>query len=284
MGKEGCDAMNKLALDAVLHQALLEDIGHGDITSEAIFAEDHESKGYLIAKQDMVLAGLNVFARVFSLLDESVKVTFHNVDGDCVKSGQKFAQIQGTTRSLLAGERVALNFLQRMTGIATETSHYVKACGDSGTIIVDTRKTTPGLRMLEKYAVTVGGGKNHRYGLDSMVLIKDNHSKAAGGILTAVEKVRSHVSPFIKIEVEVEDMNQVYEALTTEVDVIMLDNMPLAMMKEAVKVINRRVLVEVSGNITRERIAELASIGVDIVSSGALTHSVKAADISMKIE
>ncbi|MDF2500073.1 MAG: nadC [Anaerosporomusa subterranea] len=276
--------MNKLALDQLLRQALIEDIGQGDITSEAIFYESHESKGYLIAKKDMVLAGLEVFARVFSLLDENVKVTLHHVDGDRVKSGQKFAHIQGPTRSLLSGERVALNFLQRLTGIATETSRYVEACGDSGTIIVDTRKTTPGLRMLEKYAVTVGGGKNHRYGLDSMVLIKDNHIKAAGGILRAVQKVRDHISPFIKIEVEVEEMQQVHDALTAGVNVIMLDNMSLPMIEEAIRVINHQALVEVSGNITGERIAGLASRGVNIISSGALTHSVKAADISMRLE
>jgi len=275
--------MNNLALDALLRQALLEDIGYGDITSEAIFAEDHKSNGYLIAKEDMVLAGSVVFARVFSLLDKNVQVTLRHVDGDHVGKGQKFAQLNGPTRSLLAGERVALNFLQRLTGIATETSRYVAACGNSGTIIVDTRKTTPGLRMLEKYAVTVGGGKNHRLGLDAMVLIKDNHSKAAGGIQAAVQKARSRLSPFIKVEVEVEDMNQVYDALSAGVDIIMLDNMTLPTIEEAVRAINHQALVEVSGNITREKIAKLALIGVDIISSGALTHSVKSADISMKL-
>ena len=276
--------MNKLALDALLRQALQEDIGYGDMTSEAIFAEDHKSEGYLIAKEDMVLAGSAVFARVFSLLDESVQITLRHVDGDRIEKGEKFAQLQGHTRSLLAGERVALNFLQRLTGIATETSLYVTACGDSGTIIADTCKTTPGLRMLEKYAVTVGGGKNHRYGLDAMILIKDNHSKAAGGIQAAVQKVRSRLSPFIKVEVEVEDMNQVYDALSVDVDIIMLDNMTLPAIEEAVRAINHQALVEVSGNITREKIAALSSIGVDIISSGALTHSVKSADISMKLE
>lgn len=276
--------MNKFALDDLLRQALREDIGLGDITSEAIFTIDHESKGYLVAKQDMVLAGLEVFTRVFSLIDENVKVTLDNVDGDRVQKGQKFAHLQGATRSLLTGERVALNFLQRLTGIATETSHYVEACKDYDTIIVDTRKTTPGLRMLEKYAVTVGGGKNHRYGLDSMVLIKDNHIKAAGGILAAVKKVRQRISPFIKIEVEAERMSQVHDALAAGADIIMLDNMALPMIEEAVKVINHQALSEVSGNITREKIAVLAASGVDIISSGALTHSVKAADISMRLE
>jgi len=276
--------MNKLALDELLRQALIEDIGYGDVTSEAIFSEEHVAQGYLVAKQDMVLAGMPVFSRVFALLDERVKVTPQYGDGDWVQQGEKFAQLQGPTRALLAGERVALNFLQHLTGIATTARQYVEACGDQHTLIADTRKTTPGLRMLEKYAVTIGGGTNHRYGLDSMVLIKDNHSKAAGGILVAVQKVRTRMSPFMKVEVEVEDLNQVQEALLAGVDVIMLDNMPLPMIEEAVKLINRQALIEVSGNITGERIAELAAKGVDIISSGALTHSVKAADISMRLE
>lgn len=276
--------MNKLALDELLRQALLEDIGSGDITSEAIFAEDHRANGFLIAKGDMVLAGQEVFSRAFTLLDKRVKVVFHFADGNKVLAGQKLAHVYGPTRAVLAAERVALNFLQRLTGIATQTSRFVEACGRHETIIVDTRKTTPGLRMLEKYAVTVGGGKNHRYGLDSMVMIKDNHSKAAGSISAAVQKVRSRISPFIKIEVEVETMAQVQEALTAGVDIIMLDNMQLAMIKESVKVIAGQALIEVSGNVTLEKIAALAATGVDIISSGALTHSVKAADISLKLE
>jgi nicotinate-nucleotide pyrophosphorylase len=276
--------MNRLVLEEIVRQALIEDIGQGDITSETIFPESHESRGYLVAKQDLVLAGREVFTQVFALLDGKVKVDFHSADGDRVQKGQRFASLQGPTRPLLAGERVALNFLQHLTGIATETSLYVEACGTYGTAIVDTRKTTPGLRMLEKYAVTVGGGKNHRYGLDAMVLIKDNHIKAAGGITTAVQQVRRRLSPFIKIEVEVEEPGQVQEALAAGVDVIMLDNMPLALIAEAVKVIDRRALVEVSGNITGEKVAALAASGVDIISSGALTHSVRAADISMRIE
>ncbi|MDR7867113.1 MAG: carboxylating nicotinate-nucleotide diphosphorylase [Sporomusaceae bacterium] len=276
--------MNGLALDRILRQALIEDIGHGDITSEAIFAPDHQSAGWLIAKQDVVLAGREVFARVFSLLDGNVAVTFANADGDRIGAGQKFARLQGPTRPLLTGERVALNFLQRLTGIATETARCVAACGHRPVVIVDTRKTTPGLRMLEKYAVTVGGGKNHRLGLDSMALIKDNHIKAAGGIAAAVGKVRAAVSPFVKIEVEVEELAQLHEALAAGVDVIMLDNMPPAKIEEAVRIIDRRALVEVSGNITLEKIVALAAGGVDIISSGALTHSVKAADISMRLE
>ncbi|MBP2643040.1 MAG: nadC [Firmicutes bacterium] len=276
--------MNRIALDNLLRQALLEDIGKGDITSEAIFNEGDVAKGYLLAKENMILAGTTVFSQVFALLDERVKVEFGLTDGECVKQGEKFGWISGPTRALLAGERVALNFLQHLSGIATVTRKYVEACGANRTNIVDTRKTTPGLRLLEKYAVTVGGGKNHRYALDSMVLIKDNHRAAAGGILAAVEKVRRSVSPFVKIEVEVETIEQVQEALGAGVDVIMLDNMSLSMVQKAVEIINRKALIEVSGNITLERVADLAALGVDIISSGALTHSVKAADISMRLE
>ncbi|CUH95669.1 putative nicotinate-nucleotide pyrophosphorylase [Propionispora sp. 2/2-37] len=276
--------MNRIALEVLISQALQEDIGFGDITSEAIFTDDHESKGYLLAKQDMILAGREVFTHVFRMLDERIGVEWHRQDGDAVQKGDIFAHFYGPTRSLLSGERVALNFLQRMTGIATETRKYVAACAHSGAVIVDTRKTTPGLRMLEKYAVTAGGGSNHRYGLDTMVMIKDNHSKAAGGIVPAVQSVRSRVSPFIKIEVETESLAEVREALASGVDVIMLDNMPLDVVEEAVRLINHRALVEVSGNVTLETVAKLAATGVDIISSGALTHSVAAADISMKME
>ncbi|MEG6584808.1 carboxylating nicotinate-nucleotide diphosphorylase [Dendrosporobacter sp. 1207_IL3150] len=276
--------MNKLALDKVLKRALVEDIGNGDITSEAIFTEDHHSKGYLLAKQNMVLAGMDVFTRVFSLLDERVQVVPLYADGARISEGEKFAKLTGPTRSLLTGERVALNFLQRLSGIASTTSQYVEACAAHKAVIVDTRKTTPGLRMLEKYAVTVGGGKNHRYGLNSMVMIKDNHIKAAGGIIEAVAKARTKISPFIKIEVEVENLTQIKEALEAGTDIIMLDNMALEMIEESVKIIAGRTLVEVSGNVTEERVADLAATGVDIISSGALTHSVKAADISMRLE
>ncbi|VBB06744.1 aldolase-type tim barrel [Lucifera butyrica] len=276
--------MNKLALDELLRRALNEDLGLGDITSEAIFGEEHVSRGYLLAKEKIVLAGIGVFAAVFALLDERVRVIPHFADGNRVNGGERIALLEGPTRALLAGERVALNLLQHMSGIATETSRYVEALQGSGTVIVDTRKTTPGLRMLEKYAVTMGGGKNHRYGLDGMVMIKDNHIQAAGGILPAVEKVRRHVSPFVKIEVETEKPEQILEALAAGVDVIMLDNMPLAAIQQAVKMVDGRALIEVSGNVTLEKVAALGIAGVDVISSGALTHSVKAADISMKLE
>lgn len=275
--------MNKLALDDLLRRSLLEDIGFGDITSEAIFADDTISQGFLIAKQNLVLAGIEVFAQVFALLDQQIQISPYYTDGSLVSAGEKIASLAGNTRSLLAGERVALNLLQRMSGIATHTRRYVEAVNDFSAIIVDTRKTTPGLRMLEKYAVTVGGGKNHRYGLDSMILIKDNHIQAAGSISTAVQRVRSQGACFRKIEVEVENLLQVQEALSAGVDIIMLDNMPILMIEQAVKMIDRKALVEVSGNVILERIAQLAAAGVDIISSGELTHSVKTADISMRL-
>lgn len=276
--------MNKLILDDLLKHALREDIGFGDATSEAIFAEDHLSRGFLMAKEEFVLAGIDVFSRTFALLDERVQITPHFADGAWITAGTKFASLEGPTRTLLTGERVALNLLQRMSGIATQTRRFVEAVGDYKAVIVDTRKTTPGLRMLEKYAVTVGGGKSHRYGLDAMVMIKDNHIKAAGGILCAVQTLRNRVSPYLKIEVEVENLDQLREALEARVDVIMLDNMSLDMIQEAVKIINGQALVEVSGNVTLDRVRKLAATGVDVISSGALTHSVKAADISMRLD
>lgn len=276
--------MNKLALDELLRRSLLEDIGFGDITSEAIFTEDHVSKGYLIAKENLVLAGIGVFYRSFALLDDRVQIIPCYTDGNFIQKGEKIAKIEGPTRAVLSGERVGLNLLQRMSGIATHTRRYVESIKEFSAIIVDTRKTTPGLRMLEKYAVSVGGGQNHRFGLDSMVLIKDNHIRAAGGILPAVQRVYSKGSCFRKIEVEVEDLLQVEEALAANVDIIMLDNMELTMIEQAMKIINGKTLVEVSGNVSLERVVELAATGVDIISSGELTHSVKAADISMKLE
>ncbi|NMC32579.1 MAG: carboxylating nicotinate-nucleotide diphosphorylase [Veillonellaceae bacterium] len=276
--------MNLLALDELLYRALNEDLGQGDATSESIFSADHTSHGFLLAKQDFVLAGRGVFARVFGLLDARVDVTFFRNDGEAINQGERFACIEGPTLAILSGERIALNFLQHLSGIATETQSYVKACGNSGAMVVDTRKTTPGLRMLEKYAVTVGGGKNHRFGLNSMILIKDNHIRAAGGIEPAVRLVRAKSSPFLKIEVEAEELSQVREALAAGVEVIMLDNMTTEMIAEAVRVISGQALVEVSGNVTCEQIETLAGLGVDIISSGALTHSVKAVDISLKLE
>lgn len=276
--------MNELRLDELIKRALDEDIGAGDITSEAIFAETDTAAGYLLAKQDLIVAGMPVFCRVFALLDARVAVTPLCPDGAGVRRGDRLATFSGPVRSLLAGERVALNFLQRLSGIATATRRYVEAAAGFPAVVVDTRKTTPGLRMLEKYAVTVGGGKNHRFGLDSMALIKDNHIRAAGGITAAVGRVREKASPFVRIEVEAETIAQVREALQAGVDAIMLDNMPPEMIREAVGVIGGRAKAEISGNVTLERIGALAATGADIISSGALTHSVTAADISMKFE
>ncbi len=282
MGSGGGVGVNKLALDELLRRALNEDLGAGDLAGDAIFTEADTASGYLLAKEELVLAGAAVFARVFALLDERVKVTFDCDDGERVPAGRRFARLAGPTRALLAGERVALNFLQHLSGIATTTSRYAAACAGHRAVIVDTRKTLPGLRMLQKYAVTVGGGKNHRLGLDSLAMIKDNHIQAAGGIQPAVARLRTRLSPFVKIEVETEDLEQVEAALAAGVDVIMLDNMTLPMIEAAVQLIGRRALVEVSGNVTLERVAALAASGVDVISSGALTHSVKAADISLR--
>lgn len=276
--------MNNIALDDLLRYSLREDIGFADITSEAIFSETHVSQGFLLAKQDFTLAGIEVFSRVFALLDNRVKVKPSYMDGTRIKYNEKFALIEGPTRALLTGERVALNFLQHMSGIATKTNQYVEQAQGTGAVIVDTRKTTPGLRMLEKYAVNVGGGKNHRFGLDYMVMIKDNHIQAAGGINAAVQQVRDHISPFIKIEVEVETMDQVRQAVEAGADIIMLDNMPITMIQQAVQIIQGKAFVEVSGNVTVERVSDLAIAGVDIISSGSLTHSVKAIDISMRLQ
>jgi len=275
--------VNNIIIDELIKLALKEDIGFGDATGEAIFDEADVSEGILLAKEDFVIAGVDVFSRVFQIIDRRVSVTLAVRDGDGVKQGEKLAILEGPTKSILAGERVALNYLQHLSGVATKTKCFVEAAKGQRAVVVDTRKTTPGLRMLEKYAVKVGGGQNHRFGLDSMILIKDNHIKAAGGIRNAVAKVKKGVSPFLKIEVEVESLEGVREALAANVDIIMLDNMLLGEIKSAVSIINGKVLVEVSGNVTLERIGELAAAGVDIISSGALTHSVKAADISLRL-
>lgn len=276
--------MNNLFVEELLRQALKEDIGVGDITSQAIFTEGHYSEGYLLASEDIVLAGKDIFSRVYSLLNKQIKIAFRYNDGAKIPIGEKFAIIEGPIQSLLSGERVALNFLQRMSGIATETRRFVEAAGDSGALIADTRRTTPGLRMLERYAVMMGGGKSHRYGLDYMALIKDYHIQAAGGIAQAVEKIRQQLSPFVKIEIEVINLDQVREAVTVGVDVILLENMSVTMIEQAVEIIDNQSLIEVSGNITIEKVPELAAVGVNIISSGLITQSVKAADISLRLK
>ena len=273
--------MNWLVIDDIIKTALKEDISSEDISTVATIPEDSISKVDLIAKEEGIIAGLAVFKRVFELLG-GVEVTLLKKDGDAVEPGMLLADIKGSTRNLLSGERVALNFLQRMSGIATLTSKYVDAIKGSNTKLLDTRKTTPGLRVLEKYSVKVGGGENHRFNLSDGVMLKDNHIAAAGGIKNAVKLAREATSFVRKIEVEVENMDMLFEALEADADIIMLDNMSISAMKEAVKIIGYKALTEASGNITLENIRTVAETGVDYISVGALTHSYKVLDLSMK--
>ena len=268
----------------LIEEALFEDIGPGDITSEAVIPEEATSTAEIIAKQDMVLAGVLIAREVFRKLDPWVQFTPLAHDGGRVQSGSIIAQVQGRTRMLLAGERVALNLMQHLSGIATNTSRYVDALKGSRAEILDTRKTLPGLRALEKYAVRMGGGRNHRFGLYDGILIKDNHIKAAGGIIKAMAGIRKKVHPLLKIEVEVKTLDEVREAMAAGATMVLLDNMPPALMKQAVGIIGERVLVEASGNVTLDNVKSIAETGVDFISSGSLTHSAPAADISMKIK
>ena len=263
--------------------ALAEDIGSGDITTDNSVPVDATGKGVIISKEPLVLAGLEVAQQVFETIDPALLFETLFKDGDTIKKGDTVLTLSGNLRSLLKGERTALNFLQRLSGIATQVRQYSDLIKHTSVRLVDTRKTTPGLRMLEKYAVRVGGGHNHRTGLYDGVLIKDNHIAACGGIKPAVEKIREEISHLVKIEVEVTNMNEVEQALDAKADVIMLDNMTVDQIKEAVVFINHRALVEISGNVTQENLADYAATGVDIISSGALTHSVKAVDLSMRI-
>ena len=267
-----------------IEQALSEDIGPGDVTSEAIILADAVATAEIKAKQDLVLAGLEVGREVFLYLDPATAFEPLAKDGDRIKAGTVLARVSGGTWTLLAGERVALNLLQHMSGIATLTTRYVEQLKGLKAQILDTRKTLPGLRRLEKYAVLMGGGKNHRFGLYDGILIKDNHITAAGGITKAVELARKNAHHLLRIEVETGNIDEVREALAARVDIIMLDNMPLDMMREAVRLIAGRALVEASGNVTLETVRAIAETGVDFISSGSLTHSAPAADISMKIK
>lgn len=276
--------LEKLYIHDIVLNALKEDMPLGDVTTDNIVQEDNISNAEFLAKQDAVIAGLDVARHVFETLDSSVKFTALIEDGDEVKKGDIIARVSGPTRALLKGERTALNFLQRLSAIATMTNRYVMKVQGLQVKITDTRKTTPGLRLLEKYAVNAGGGSNHRFSLSDGVLIKDNHIAAAGGITNAVTRVRENIPHTIKIEVEVESMEEVQEALDCKVDIIMLDNMTNEQMSEAVKLINGRALVEASGNMTEETIYDVALTGVDIISIGKLTHSANSVDISMNIE
>ncbi len=278
--------MNELTMllnaDPYLLSALREDISSEDVTTNAVMKQSVPGEVELICKQDGVIAGLGVFHRVFTLLDASTVFTAFCKDGDRVTKGQRLGTLHGDIRVLLSGERTALNYLQRMSGIATYTRSVVDLLSGSNITLLDTRKTTPNMRIFEKYAVTVGGGHNHRYNLSDGVLLKDNHIGAAGSITKAVQMAREY-APFVrKIEVETETLDMVKEALEAGADIIMLDNMSHDMMKEAVKLIGGRAQTECSGNVTRERIDELKDIGVDFISSGALTHSAPILDLSLK--
>lgn len=276
------DITMRLQADHLIMEALKEDISSEDVTTNSVMKEAAAGEVELICKQDGIIAGLEVFRRVFMLLDEKTEITFFCKDGDEVKNGEKMGVLRGDIRVLLSGERVALNYLQRMSGIATYTRNVVKLLEGTKTRLLDTRKTTPGMRVFEKYAVRVGGGGNHRYNLSDGVLLKDNHIDAAGGVRRAVEAARAY-APFVRrIEVETENLDMVREAVEAGADIIMLDNMTPDMMAEAIRIIDGRAETECSGNITKENIKIIAGLGVDYVSSGALTHSAPILDISLK--
>lgn len=272
----------QLQADKLIRMALEEDITSEDVSTNAVMPTNVKGTVDLIAKEDGVIAGMDVYARVFKLLDESMEIEMFCQDGDEVKKGDLMAKVTGDIRVLLSGERVALNYLQRMSGIATYTRSVVKLLEGSGVTLLDTRKTTPNCRVFEKYAVRVGGGCNHRYNLSDGVLLKDNHIGAAGSITKAIQMAKAY-APFVrKIEIETETLEQVAEAVEAGADIIMLDNMTPEVMKQAVALIDGRTQTECSGNITKENIARIREIGVDFVSSGALTHSAPILDISMK--
>ena len=272
----------KMNADELILQALREDITSEDITTNSVMPHYQAGEVDLICKQDGVIAGLEVFKRVFELLDEKTEVIFYCKDGDVVKSGEKIGLVRGDIRVLLSGERTALNYLQRMSGIATYTREIADLLKGTKTKLLDTRKTTPNMRIFEKYSVKVGGGYNHRYNLSDGILLKDNHIGAAGGVKEAVRMAKEY-APFVrKIEIEVENLDMLMEALEAGVDIIMLDNMGVEDMKKAVELCRGKAETECSGNVTRENVARLVDIGVDYISSGALTHSSPILDLSLK--
>lgn len=278
--------MNKITMnlqvDHLIREALQEDISSEDVTTNSVMKEAVQGEVELLCKQDGIVAGLDIFERVFWLLDEKTEVEFFCKDGDEVKNGQLMAKVTGDIRVLLSGERVALNYLQRMSGIATYTNSVVKLLDGTNTKLLDTRKTTPNMRIFEKYAVRVGGGFNHRYNLSDGVLLKDNHIGAAGSVTQAVKMAKEY-APFVrKIEVEVETLDMVKEAVEAGADIIMLDNMSAEEMKKAIQMIDGRAETECSGNVTKENISNVTAVGVDYISSGALTHSAPILDISLK--
>ena len=270
-------------VDDVIKRAISEDINYIDVATDYLLDENEKSKAKFIAKADGVLCGIEVAMRVFSLLDEEFTYTLYQKDGENVKKGDVIAEIEGRTIYLLKGERTALNLLQHMSGIATLTNECVKQIEGTEATIADTRKTLPGLRSLQKYAVTCGGGKNHRYNLSDCAMLKDNHIDAKGGITPAVKALREKIGHTVKIEVETRTLEEVKEALSAGADIIMLDHRDNETMAEAVKIVNKKALLEASGNLTPERLRSVALLGVDILSIGALTHSVTAFDISMRM-
>ncbi len=272
----------ELNVDTLIMQALREDITSEDISTNSVMPQYCKGTVDLICKQDGIIAGLEVFKRVFILLDANTEVELYVKDSDVVKAGQLMAKVTGDIRVLLSGERTALNYLQRMSGIATYTHEICDLLKDSKTKLLDTRKTTPNMRIFEKYAVKAGGGNNHRYNLSDGVLLKDNHIGAAGGVANAIKMAKAYVSFVHKIEIEVENLDMVKEAVEAGADIIMLDNMTHEQMKEAISFINGRALTECSGNVTKENISNIIDLGVDYVSSGALTHSAPIMDISLK--
>lgn len=275
-------------VQSVIDNALAEDLGGGDVTTEALISANQEGKAYLVVKREGVLAGIGVAAAVFQRVDSALRVKELVADGSKVRSGDRVAVIEGMVASILRAERVALNFLQRLSGIATETARYAEAVSGTKALITDTRKTTPGLRLLEKYAVRVGGGHSHRQNLGNGILIKDNHLRALRsygvGLGEAIKKARQHAPHTLKIEVEVESVDQAQEALSAGANIIMLDNMALEDMRQVVEMAEGRALVEASGGIILDNVRSVAEAGVDLISVGALTHSARALDISLELE
>lgn len=271
-------------VDDLIKNAIMEDINYIDVATDYLLDENHISESYFVAKAEGILCGIDVAMRVFELLDNTFEYTLHKHDGDKVQNGDLIAEFKGKTVCLLKGERTALNLLQHMSGIATLTNECVKETEGTNATIADTRKTLPGIRTLQKYAVTCGGGRNHRYNLSDCAMLKDNHIDAKGGITPAVKALREKIGHTVKIEVETRTLAEVQEAVSAGADIIMLDNMDNDTMKKAVEIVNGKALLEASGNLTKERIRSVSEIGVNILSIGALTHSVAAFDISMKMK
>ncbi|GAU75689.1 carboxylating nicotinate-nucleotide diphosphorylase [Fusibacter sp. 3D3] len=274
--------MIKLKIEEMIKQALIEDMNYGDITSETLLSGHEKSVADLIAKESGVISGIDVFESTFRMVDAACEIEWFVSNGEGVEKGQKLAVIRGLSIHLLRAERTALNLLQRMSGIATLTSRYVEAVKPYNARVVDTRKTVPGLRILDKIAVKCGGGFNHRFNLSDAVMIKDNHIRAVGSIQEAVKRARAHIPHTTKIEIEVESLKELNEAIDAGADIIMLDNMSLEEMQAAVAITAKRVILEASGNVTLDRVSEIAKTGVDVISVGALTHSVKALDLSLR--